>query len=200
MSNAFLLTANTSYVRNNIKGSDEPAEFEGFAPPLVSFVSLRWEPAGRRFWIETYSAMAYRQTRYSEEDFEEQRTGAARSRDDIGAFFQNGAFARGLVRPDAFGMLRLVATGETLRQVQNRVLPLGVTVNGVTVVDDSTDVPLYLKTAGFATLNVRAGYKFGERHSLVVGVANILDKNYRVNGSGIDSTGVDATVRYLFRF
>jgi outer membrane receptor protein involved in Fe transport len=198
--NAFLLKANTAYVKNNIKGTDEPAEFEGFAPPFISFLSLRWEPAGGKFWIEPYLSAAYKQARYSKEDFEEQRTGAARSRSDIAAFFNNGAVARGLARTDSNGVLRLLATGETLQQVQNRLLPLGATINGVTVVDNSTDVPLFLNTGGFASLNVRAGYKFAERHSLIFGVENILDKNYRINGSGIDSPGVNATVRYLFRF
>ena len=197
---SILLKANTAYVRNNIKGTSEPAEFEGFAPPFVSFLSLRWEPAGRQFWIEPYVTMAYKQARYSKEDFEEQRTGAARARSDIAAFFANGAVARGLVTRDPNGGLRLVATSETLQEVQNRLLPIGATINGVTVVDDSTDVPLYLKTAGFATLNVRAGYRFGERHSLIFGIENILDKNYRINGSGIDSPGVNATLRYLFRY
>lgn len=200
LSNPLLLKANTAYVKNNVKGTDAPAEFEGFAPPFISFVSLRWEPRGRKFWIEPYMTMAYKQTRYSEEDFEEQRTGAARSRNDVASFFNNGAVARGLVRADSAGVFRLVATGETVQQVQNRLLPIGAMINGVTVVDDSTDVPLFLKTAGFATVNIRAGYKLAERHSLVFGVENILDKNYRINGSGIDSPGVNATVRYLFRF
>lgn len=200
LSNQLLLKANTAYVKNNIKGTDEPAEFEGFAPPFISFVSLRWEPRGRRFWIEPYMTMAYKQARYSKEDFEEQRTGAARSRNDIASFFAKGAVARGLVRADSAGVLRLVATGETVQQVQNRVLPVGLTINGVTVVDDFTDVPLFLKTAGFATINVRAGYKIAERHSLIFAVENILDKNYRINGSGIDSPGVNGTVRYLFHF
>ena len=149
--------------------------------------------------------MAYRQARYSEEDFEEQRTGAARSRNDIAAFFQNGAVARGLVGPGADGRFGtsddvLLATGETLTAVQNRVLPLGALINGVLVEDNSTDVPLYLSTAGFATLNLRAGYRFGERHTLIFGLENILDKNYRINGSGIDSPGINATVRYSFRY
>jgi hemoglobin/transferrin/lactoferrin receptor protein len=205
LSRSLLLTANTAYVRNNIKGTDEPAEFEGFAPPFISFLSLRWEPLGRNFWIEGYSTLARRQSRYSEEDFEEQRTGAARSRNDITAFFNNGALARGLVGPGADGRFgtadnQLLATGETLAQVQNRVLPVGAVINGVLVEDNSTDVPLYLSTAGFATLNLRAGYRFSERHTLIFGLENILDKNYRINGSGIDSPGINATVRYSFRY
>jgi hemoglobin/transferrin/lactoferrin receptor protein len=200
LSNSLSLTANTAYVRNNIKGEDGPAEFEGFTPPFNSFIALRYEPLGRKFWVEGYSLLAYKQARYSAEDFQEQRTGAARSREDIAAFFNNGAVARGLVRPGAGGVLRLVQTGETLSEVQNRVLPIGATINGVTVLNDDTGVPLYLKTAGFATLNVRAGYRFNERHALIFGLENLLDKNYRINGSGIDSPGINATLRYSFRF
>jgi outer membrane receptor protein involved in Fe transport len=47
---------------------------------------------------------------------------------------------------------------------------------------------------------MRAGYRFNERHTLIFGVENILDKNYRINGSGVDSPGVNAHVRYSFRF
>ncbi len=194
------LNANTAYVRNDIKGTHEPANFEGFAPPWLSYVALRWEPLGRRFFVEPYLTAAARQARYSEEDFEEQRSGAERNREDIADFFNNGAVARGLVRPGTDGLLHLVTTGETLAQVQQRVLPLGATINGVTVVDDETEVPLYTKTAGFATLNVRVGYRIGERHTLTFGVENIFDRNYRINGSGTDSPGVNATMRYQFRF
>ncbi len=196
LSRSFEFTANTAYVRNNVKGTDEPAEFEGFAPPFISYLSLRYEPTGRRFWVETYSTLAYRQARYSNEDFEEQRTGAARSRNDIANFFNRGARARGLTSPGAdnrFGTADdvLLPTGETLLQVQNRVLP------GVT---DDEDVALFNNTAGFATLNARFGYRLGERQTLIFGVENIFDKNYRINGSGVDSPGVNATVRYQFRF
>ncbi len=45
----------------------------------------------------------------------------------------------------------------------------------------------------------RASYRLSERHTLIFGVENIL-KNYRINGSGIDSPGVNAMLRYSFRF
>lgn len=194
------LTANTAYIRNNVEGTDTPAELEGFAPPFISYAGLRYEPLGRSYWFEVYSTGAYRQSRYSEDDFGEQRSGAARSRNAISSFFRNGAVARGLVRADSAGVLRLVSTGETLAQLQNRLLPIGATINGVFISDDATDVPLFTRTAGFVTFNARFGYRVGERHTLIFGVENILDKNYRIHGAGVDAPGINATARYSFRF
>ncbi len=200
INHSWLMMGNAAYVRNNIRGTDEPARFQGFAPPWIGYIAARWQPSGQKFWIELYSSIASRQTRFSAEDVSDQRLGAARSRQDIAAFFRNGAVARGLVQADANGELRLVNTGETLPQVQNRVLPLGASVNGVTVLNDTTSVPLYTNTNGFATLNTRLGYRLNERHTILVSVENIFDKNYRINGSGIDSPGINAVLHYAFRF
>ncbi len=197
----WLLTANTAYVRNNIKGTDQPARFQGFAPPWISYVAARWEPLGSSHWIELYSTLAYKQGRFSPEDVGEQRLGAARSRNDIATFFRNGAVARNLVRDSsASGQLRLLQTGETLAQLQDRLLPVGATVNGVTIADNTTSVPLYTSTAGFATLNARLGHRLRERHTIIFSIENIFDKNYRINGSGIDSAGINLALRYSLRF
>lgn len=55
-------------------------------------------------------------------------------------------------------------------------------------------------TAGWATLNLRAGWQPSRHWSLQVDLENLLDKNYREHGSGIDATGINfmASVRTTF--
>ena len=91
-------------------------------------------------------------------------------------------------------------THETLNQIQSRVLPLGGTVNGVRVIDDNTRVPLFLRTAGYFSLNLTAGIRMTEKSSLSLAVRNLLDTNYRVHGSGIDSPGIDIYLGYTLQF
>ncbi len=91
-------------------------------------------------------------------------------------------------------------TNETLNQIQGRVLPLGATVNGVRVIDDNTRVPLFLRTAGYFSLNLNAGIRLTERSSLNLAVRNVLDTNYRVHGSGIDSPGINVYLGYNIQF
>jgi outer membrane receptor protein involved in Fe transport len=44
-------------------------------------------------------------------------------------------------------------------------------------------------TPGWATLSVRAGYRFGAHVSTVLGLENLLDRAYRAHASGIDAPG-----------
>jgi outer membrane receptor protein involved in Fe transport len=52
--------------------------------------------------------------------------------------------------------------------------------------------------AGFATLNLRAGRSFGrfDNHRFSLSLLNITDKYYRVLGSGVDGSGVNAIFGY----
>lgn len=72
----------------------------------------------------------------------------------------------------------LLPTGETLPPVLARVLGPGV-----------SSAPLFTRTPGFATLNLRGGFQVSERTDLVVVLENLLDKNYRIHGSGVDAPG-----------
>ena len=61
-------------------------------------------------------------------------------------------------------------------------------------------VPMYTSTAGWARFDVLAGFRMGERTTVYGGVENLLDRNYRVHGSGIDGPGISASVRVRYSF
>jgi hemoglobin/transferrin/lactoferrin receptor protein len=82
----------------------------------------------------------------------------------------------------------LTATGETIAQIQDRVLGVGVN-SGV----------LFSAVPGYVTYGVRAGLKFGN-HQLLFDAENLNDKNYRGISWGIDAPGRGVSVRYVARF
>jgi hemoglobin/transferrin/lactoferrin receptor protein len=110
----------------------------------------------------------------------------------------------GLTSPGASGCGAaggiLLATGETLAQVQNRLLPLGTTINGVLVANDNTAVPLFTYLPSYATANLRGGFNFNERSSVFVAFENITDAYYRNPSWGIDGSGRSVTVQYRYKF
>ncbi|MBX9601496.1 MAG: TonB-dependent receptor [Bryobacteraceae bacterium] len=154
-------------------------------PPQQGTVGIRYAPA-RRWWVETLATLTGAQNRLSGGDFDDERIGASRGRNDIAAFF-NGARAQAFVAGGVF-----LPTGETLAQIQNRVLP-GVSNAGLRV-------PLYFSTAGWASFDLRGGYRIGERITLTAALMNLLDRNYRVHGSGFDSAGINAFAAVRYRF
>jgi outer membrane receptor protein involved in Fe transport len=154
-------------------------------PPQMGALRLRYTFSGRRPWLEAALQAAGPQTRLSGGDRDDERIGASFRRADIAAFFNGN---------------RAVAIGETLAQIQNRVLPLGATVNGVRVADDNSRVPLYLATAGWASFSLRGGLPLSESLDLLGAIENILDKNYRLHGSGVDAPGRNAYLRLRWRF
>ncbi|MDQ3323820.1 MAG: TonB-dependent receptor, partial [Acidobacteriota bacterium] len=176
----------------------------GGIPPALGFLRLRYQPAERRFWIETYANFAGRQDRLSTLDLTDRRTGAARTRMQIQNFFRRGACIRGLTTPGTTGCGAaggiLIATGETLAQVQNRLLPIGATINDVPVVNNDTAVPLFNSISGYALFNIRGGYRFNEQQEITADFENITDKSHRLPGWGIDGAGRSLTLRYQFRF
>jgi hemoglobin/transferrin/lactoferrin receptor protein len=126
-------------------------------------------------------------------DLGDRRSGAGRSRASIQAFFRNGARARGWVTAGADGIANnaddiLLATGETLQQVQDRVLGVGVNSSAL-----FTEIP------GYAMVGVRTGARFG-RHELLIDFENLTDENYRGISWGVDAPGRGVSVRYSARF
>ena len=195
--------ANLTYIRAYSLLNGLPPEVEGGIPPATVFVSLRYQPR-LRFYIEGYSTMAGRQNRLSSLDLSDRRTGAARSRGNIQNFFRRGACVRGLTTPGPTGCGSaggiLIPTGETLAQVQNRLLPIGATINGVTVVNNDTLVPLFPYLPGYGLVGVRGAVKFDDRSELFVDFENIFDKSYRGISWGIDGAGRGVTLRYRYTF
>jgi hemoglobin/transferrin/lactoferrin receptor protein len=196
-------TANFTYIRAHSLLNGLPPNVEGGIPPATGFVSLRYQPRSR-FYIEGYSILAGRQNRLSSLDVGDRRTGAARSRANIQNFFRRGACVRGLTTPGTTGCGSaggiLIPTGESLAQVQNRLLPIGATINGVFVADNDTQVPLFPYLPGYGLVGVRGGMKFGDRSEVFADFENIFDKSYRGISWGVDGAGRGVTVRYRYTF
>ena len=92
------------------------------------------------------------------------------------------------------------STGETLAEVQNRLLPVGTTVNGVFVANDQTAVPLFTAIPGYGLVSLRGGWRFSESQEVTFDFENIADKSHRAPGWGVDGPGRSITGRYQFRF
>lgn len=193
LTNRLALEGNYSY----ILGRDlDPNRNIRRLPPAMAAARIRYSPSGRRPWIEVSVTAAGEQSRLSGGDRDDERIGASFRRSDIASFFRGSRVAP-FLNP-ASGVF--VPTGETLAQIQNRVLPIGAIVNGVRIVDDNSRAPLYLSTAGWAVVGVKSGFPLSERIQLNGAIENLLDRNYRYHGSGIDSPGFNAWlgVRLLF--
>ncbi|HWP85286.1 MAG TPA: TonB-dependent receptor, partial [Terriglobia bacterium] len=167
-------------------------------PPQNGSLALTYSPSGNRPWLQGTLRFAGAQRKMNPGDLDDERIGASRSRADIANFF-NSAIVQPYLLSDS-GVLRFAPTGESLDQIRDRVLPLGAVVNGVPVVSNSTRVPLYASTPGWMVLDFTGGWALAERVSLRFGVLNLLDRNYRVHGSGIDSTGRSGFAGFEYTF
>lgn len=203
LSDQFTAKANFTYLRAYSLLNGLPPNIEGGIPNPSGFLSLRYQPRSR-WYLEAYSTLTGRQRRLSSLDLSDRRTGAARSRGAIQNFFRRGACVRGLTTPGSGGCNTaggiLIPTGETLAQVQNRLLPLGATINGVTVVDNNSNVPLFTAVPGYGLVGLRGAVRFGERSEFLFDFENIADKQYRGISWGIDGAGRGVTLRYRYKF
>jgi outer membrane receptor protein involved in Fe transport len=182
-----------TYLHAEDRRTGLPPNIEGGTPAADGWLRLRYAPAGRRFWVEPYVHAAARQSRLSSLDRDDRRTGATRSRASIASFFANGARERGLVGngPDGLGGTAddvLLATGETLAEVQARVL------------GSAASAPLYTSVPGYVTFNVRGGCRIKGSHELLADVENVTDRNYRGISWGLDAPGFSVSLRYVGRF
>ncbi|NWG13784.1 MAG: TonB-dependent receptor [Acidobacteria bacterium] len=173
-------------------------------PPQQWAGRLRYAGSGRKPWLELQAVITGMQDRLSAGDLDDERIGASRSRSNIRSFLRSGP-AAGYLGPGQDGKAGttddvFMPTGETVAQVMDRVLPIGAVINGVTVTGDSSRVPMFVTSPGWFCLNLVGGMHFSERWGFNFGVANLLDRNYRIYGSGADAPGisVSAGLRYHF--
>ncbi|HMQ02622.1 MAG TPA: TonB-dependent receptor [Pyrinomonadaceae bacterium] len=205
LSRDWFTKGNYSYVYAEDMANGEPPNLGGGGiPPQLAFFSIRYQP-GVRFWVEAYANGAGRQSRLSSLDLADRRTGGSRTRNQIQNFFRRGACVRGITTVGSNGQCgtaggTLIATGETLAQVQNRVLPIGAVINGVLVLNNDTAVPLFRSIPGYVLVNLRGGYRFNDKIEFTGEFENILDKGHRAPGWGIDGPGRAFTGRLKYSF
>lgn len=203
ISKQLMASGNFTYIRAHSLLNGLPPNIEGGVPPATTFLSLRYQPHSR-FHIEGYSTIAARQNRLSSLDLLDRRTGAARSRTNIQNFFRRGACVHGLSTPGGGGCGTaggiLIPTGETQAQVQNRLLPLGATVNGVFIATNDTLVPLYTSLDGYSLIGVRGAVQIDEHSEVFIDFENVADRSYRGISWGIDGAGRGVTLRYRYKF
>lgn len=149
--------------------------------PAMGGARLRWLHS--RVWAEGVVTFAAEQTRFNSGDLTDARIGANRTRAQIATFFNGTATDRGLVQNGI-----LASTGETLAQVQTRVLG---TANGA---------PLFTSQAGFAVVSLRGGLQLAPGFDLTLIAENVGDVNYRLYGSGLDAPGFNLQFRTRYRF
>ncbi len=173
-------------------------------PPQQLLVNIRFAGGGRMPWMELQAVATGRQERLSGGDIDDDRIGASRRRSDIRSFLHS-AIVTPYMDPGLDGETGndddiFMPTGESVVEVLDRVLPIGSTINGIAVTGDSSRVPLYLTTPGWFTLNLMSGMRLGDQWRANFGLFNMLDRNYRIHGSGVDALGIGlrAGLKYSF--
>ena len=189
------LSLRTVYTYYNMKDTRTglAPNIEGGTPAPDGYLMLQYAPAGGKWWVQPYLHAAAEQSHLSTLDLSDRRTASPRTRNNMRAFFLNGATNRGWVGPGADGVLGsaddvLKVTGETIAQIQDRVLGVGVN-SGVLF----SAVPSYL------AYGVRGGLRFGA-HQILIDASNLSDENYRGISWGVDAPGRGIAVRYVARF
>jgi hemoglobin/transferrin/lactoferrin receptor protein len=189
------LTLQTVFTYYNVEDTKTglAPNIEGGVPAPDGYVMLQYAPAGGRWWVQPYLHAAAEQSNLSSLDLNDRRTASPRSRANMRTFFLNGATNRGWVSAGTDGALGtaddlLIATGENIAQISDRVLGVGVN-SGV----------LFSAVPSYVAFGVRGGLRFGP-HQILIDVENLGDENYRGISWGIDAPGRGIAVRYVARF
>ena len=187
-----LRTVFTYYNMKDTKTGLAP-NIEGGTPAPDGYLMLQYAPAGGKWWVQPYLHAAAEQSNLSTLDLSDRRTASPRTRNNMRAFFLNGATNRGWVSPGADGVRGsaddvLTVTGETIAQIQDRVLGVGVN-SGV----------LFSAVPSYVAYGVRGGWRLGA-HQILIDASNLSDQNYRGISWGVDAPGRGIAVRYVARF
>ena len=182
-----------TYLEAEDTATNRPPNIEGGTPAPGGIVWVRFAASSGRWWVQPYSLFAGTQSRLSSLDAGDRRTGASRTRGQIQNFFRRGATVRGFVQAGADGVFgnaddTLSQTGETLAQIQDRVLGVGVNSS-----------PLWTEVPSYALFGIRFGMRFGP-HAIVVDAENLTDESYRGISWGMDGAGRGVSVRYSVSF
>lgn len=152
-------------------------------PPPLGGVTAGWQRSARALRLEGTMTFAREQTRLSSGDLSDARIGGRRTASSIEAYFNGMATDLGIVKGGV-----LTATGETLAQVQARVL------------GGASAAPLFSTVPGWVAFGARALYPIGDRLDLIAIAENLTDRNYRSMGSGVDAPGANVALRVRMKF
>ena len=186
-----------TYLRAKDTTTGLPPNIEGGTPAPTGSIWAKWTMHGdgwsKGLWIEPYFNFAQEQTNLSSLDLSDRRTGANRTRGQIQNFFRRGATNRGWVDFGPDGIKGnaddfLIATGETLAQIQDRVLGVGV-----------NSAPMWTAVPAWQMFGIRAGYTFAKHHTIFVDLENLNNESRRGISWGQDSPGRGISVRYILR-
>ncbi len=190
------LTVGSTYTSMRAKdlATGLPPNIEGGTPAPGGTLWVRYAKSGQKWWAEPYVNFAAKQTHLSSLDLGDRRTGATRTRSQIQNFFRRGATVHGWVSAGPDGVFGnsddfLISTGETLAQIQDRVLGVGV-----------NSAPLFTSVPSYVVYGVRFGMNFGAHHTILVDAENLTDKSYRGISWGMDGPGRGVSFRYVARW
>jgi hemoglobin/transferrin/lactoferrin receptor protein len=170
-----------------------PPNIEGGTPAPGGTVWVRYAKTTQKWWVEPYVVAAQEQKNLSTLDQGDRRTGATRTRTQIQNYFRRGATVNGWISAGADGAFGnaddiLIETGETLIQVQDRVLGVGV-----------NSKPLFTSVPSYVLYGVRFGLTFGA-HTILVDAENLSDTSFRGISWGMDGPGRGISFRYIARW
>lgn len=171
LSSSWLLSEGFTWLRADDPNNGGVPNLEGAYPPPMGYLRVRYNPSGKRLWIEPYWTGNGRLNRLSELARNDRRIGANRTRAQITNFYNN--------HPE-FAKL----TGLPLSEVLLRVPP----------------GPLYSALPGYGLLGVRGGYSFTDRLSIFADFSNLADKSHRGMSWGVDGAGRGVSLQLRWNY